>query len=95
MSNKTGTPSPNALYGWFVDNIMVEGALRIGAYILTVDNQQAKPEGARYMPTQNVRVEGKDNVGVDSIHLRVATTTVSAWTTWNDSLMTYSKYELS
>ena len=26
MTNKTGTPSPNSLAGWFVDNIMVEGA---------------------------------------------------------------------
>ena len=30
---------------------------------------QAKPNGARYMPTQDVRVKGKDNVGVTAWYL--------------------------
>ena len=93
MSNKTGTPSPNSLSGWFVDNMMVEGApceLEPPTLDWVGINPQAKPEGARYMPTQNVRVEGKDNVGVDSmrIYMRRYDYSASAWTTWSDSLMT-------
>ena len=92
MTNKTGTPSPNSLAGWFVDNIMVEGApceLEPPTLDWVGINPQAKPEGARYMPTQDVRVEGKDNIGVDSmrIYIRRYDYSASAWTTWTDSLM--------
>ena len=92
MTNKTGTPSPNSLAGWFVDNIMVEGApceLEPPTLDWVGINPQAKPEGARYMPTQDVRVEGKDNIGVDSmrIYIRRYDYSASSWTAWTDSLM--------
>ena len=95
MSNKTGTPSPAALDGWFVDNIMVEGA-PCELEPPTIDwvnvSVPAKPIGARYMPTQAVRVKGKDNVGVDSmrIYMRRYDYSASSWGTWTDSLMSSS-----
>ena len=95
MTNKTGTPSPNALAGWFVDNIMVEGA-PCELDPPTIDwvnvNPVAKPEGARYMPTQDVRFKGEDNLGVDSsrIYFRRYDYSSSSWSSWTDSLMTPS-----
>ena len=93
MNNKTGTPSPSGLAGWFVDNIMIEGApceLEPPTLDWVGINPQAKPIGARYMPTQNVRVEGKDNIGVDSlrIYFRRYDFSNTSWSTWTDSLMT-------
>ena len=95
MSNKTGTPSPAALEGWFVDNIMVEGApceLEPPTMDWVNVSVPAKPIGARYMPTQVVRVKGKDNVGVDSmrIYMRRYDYSASSWGTWSDSLMSSS-----
>lgn len=92
MTNKTGTPSPNSLAGWFVDNLMVEGApceLEPPTMDWVGINPQAKPDGARYMPQQDVRVEGKDNVGVDSmrIYFRRYDFSGGSWGTWTDSLM--------
>ena len=86
MSNKTGTPSPSALEGWFVDNLMVEGApceLEPPTMDWVNVSVPAKPIGARYMPTQSVRVKGKDNVGVDSmrIYMRRYDYSTSSWST--------------
>ena len=93
MNNKTGTPSPSGLAGWFVDNIMVEGApceLEPPTLDWVGINPQAKPIGARYMPTQLVRVEGKDNIGVlnTRIYFRRYDYSNTSWSNWTDSLMT-------
>ena len=95
MTNKTGTPSPNALAGWFVDNIMVEAApCELEQPVIDWVNvsQPAQPIGARYMPTQDVRFKGEDNVGVDSskIYFRRYDWSAGSWTNWRDSLMTPS-----
>ena len=95
MTNKTGTPSPNALAGWFVDNIMVEAApCELEPPVIDWVNvsQPAQPIGARYMPTQDVRFKGEDNVGVDSskIYFRRYDWSAGSWTNWRDSLMTPS-----
>ena len=44
------------------------------------------------MPTQDVRVKGKDNVGVDSmqIYMRRYDYSAGSWGTWSDSLMSSS-----
>ena len=95
MTNKTGTPSPASLAGWFVDNLMVEGApceLEPPTLDWINVSGQAKPNGARYMPSQDVRVKGKDNAGVDSmrIYFRRYDYSGSGWGAWTDSLMTSS-----
>ena len=89
MTNKTGTPSPNALAGWFVDNIMVEAApCELEPPVIDWVNvsQPAQPIGARYMPTQDVRFKGEDNVGVDSskIYFRRYDWSAGSWTNWRD-----------
>ena len=95
MTNKTGFGPPNSLSGWFIDNIMVEAApCELEPPIIDWLNvsQPAQPTGARYMPTQDVRFKGQDNIGVDSskIYFRRYDWSAGAWTNWRDSLMTPS-----
>ncbi len=95
MTNKTGTPSPNPLAGWFVDNIMVEAApceLEPPTIDWAAINPQSKPVGARYMPTQDVRFLGSDNIGVinSRIYFRRFNYSTLSWGVWQDSLMTPS-----
>jgi len=95
MSNKNGTPAPAALAGWFVDNLMVEGApceLQPPTLDWINVSVQAKPNGARYMPTQDVRVKGEDNVGVLNVRIysRRFNYTQGQWSNWTDSIMTKS-----
>ena len=95
MSNKSGTPSPAALAGWFVDNLMVEIA-PCGLEPPTLDfvniPSPSKPIGARYMQTQDVRLKASDNFGIDSVRLyfRRFDFSLGTWGTWTDSLMTSS-----
>lgn len=93
MSNKSGTPAPVALAGWFVDNIMVEAApceLEPPAIDWVNVPMPSKPDGARYMPTQDVRLKATDNVGIDSVrvYFRRYDYGAGSWSAWTDSLMT-------
>lgn len=76
------TSSPFTISGWYVDNLMVEAAPceldppTLDWVNVTVQN---KPDGARFMPTQDVRVKGEDNVGIDSVKIFYRWDTTSVW----------------
>ena len=81
------TSSNFTIAGWFIDNIMVEAA-PCELEPPTVDwvnvSIQSQPDGARFMPTQAVRLKATDNIGIDSvkIYYRWDSTQV-----WSDTLM--------
>ena len=89
---KSGTPVPASLAGWFVDNLMVEAApceLEPPVMDWNTVSSYAKPIGARYMPTQDVRVRVTDNVGILSttIYHRQYDYATSTWGSWTNNVM--------